>query len=66
MFGLRILVWYPYVSLFANLLCNVGWNVSGFRKIRFNAYTLRQISTKSSVSKQIRIPVVRVDNFRLD
>ena len=62
---LIILVWYPYVSLFPDLLCNIGLSVSGLRKILFNAYTLRRISTKKSVPKQTRIPVVRVDNFRL-
>ena len=47
------------------LLCNIGLSVSGLRKIRFNAYTLRRISTKKSVPKQTRIPIVRVDNFSL-
>ena len=54
-----------YVSLFPDLLCNIGLSVSGLRKIRFNAYTPSRISTKKSVSKQTRIPIVRVDNFRL-
>ena len=63
--ALIILVWYPYVSLFPDLLCNIGLSVSGLRKIRFNAYTPCRISTKKSVSKQTRIPIVRVDNFRL-
>ena len=40
---------YPYVSLFPDLLCNIGWSVSGLRKIRLNAYTPRRISTKKSV-----------------
>ena len=44
--ALIILVWYPYVSLFPDLLCNIGLSVSSLRKIRFNAYTLRRISTK--------------------
>ena len=57
--------WYPYVSLFTDLLCNISVSVSGLRKIRFNAYTLRRISTKKSVPKQTRIPVVHVNNFRL-
>ena len=35
-----------YVSLFPDVLCNIGLSVSGLRKIRFNAYTLRRISTK--------------------
>ena len=61
---LIILVWYPYVSLFPDLLCNIGWSVSGLREIRLNAYTPRRFSTEKSVRKQTRIPVVRVDNFR--
>ena len=40
--------WYPYVSLFPDLLCKFGLSVSSLRKIRFNAYTPRQISTKIS------------------
>ena len=63
--ALIILVWYPYVSLFPDLLCNIGLSVSGLRKIRFNAYTPRRISTKKSVPKQTRIPVVQVNNFSL-
>ena len=64
---LIILHWNPYVSLFPDLLCNIGLSVSGLRKlmIRFNAYTLRRISTYKSVPKQTRIPIVRVDNFSL-
>ena len=31
--------WYPYVSLFPDLLCKFGLSVSSLRKIRFNAYT---------------------------
>ena len=42
------LEWYPYVSLFPDLLCKIGLSVSGLRKMRFNAYTPRQISTKKS------------------
>ena len=53
-----------YVSLFPDLLCNIGLSVSGLRKIRFNAYTLRRISTKKSVFKETRIPIVRINNFR--
>ena len=63
--ALIILVWYPFVSPFPNVLCSIGLTVSGFRKIRFNAYTLRRISTKKSVPKQTRIPLVRVDNFSM-
>ena len=36
---LIILDWYPYVSLFPDLLCKFGLSVSGLRKICFNAYT---------------------------
>ena len=46
-------------------MCKFGLSVSGLRKIRFNAYTPRRISTKKSVPKQTRIPIVRVDNFSL-
>ena len=56
---------YPYVSLFPDLLCNIGLSVSGLRKIRFNAYTPRQMSTKKSVPKETRILIVHVNNFRL-
>ena len=62
---LTILVWYPYVSLVPDLLCNIGLSVSSLRKIRFNAYTPRRISTKKSVPKETRIPVVHVNNLRL-
>ena len=62
---LIILVMYPYVSLFPDLLCKFVLSVSGLRKIRFNAYTPRRISTKKSVPKQVRIPIVHVNNFRL-
>ena len=51
--------------LFPDLLCNIGLSVSGLRKIRLNAYTLSQISTKKSVPKQTRTLIVRIDNFRL-
>ena len=47
--ALIILVWYPYVSLFPDLLCNIGWSVSGLREIRLNAYTPRRFSTEKSV-----------------
>ena len=62
---LIILDWYPYVSLFPDLLCNIALSVSGLRKIRFNAYTPRRFSTKKSVPKQTRIPIVHVINSRL-
>ena len=57
--------WYPYVSLFLDLLCKFSSSVSGLRKIHFNAYTPLQISTKKSVRKQTRIPIVHVNNFEL-
>ena len=62
---LIILDWYPYVSLFPDLLCKFGLSVSGLRKIRFNTYTPHQISTKKSVPKQTRIPIVCINNFGL-
>ena len=58
-------MWYPHIFLFPDLLCNISLSVSGLHKIRLNAYTLSQISTKKSIPKQTRIPVVRIDNFRL-
>ena len=58
------LEWYPYVSLFPDSLCNIGLSVNGLRKMRFNAYTPRRISTKKSVPKENRIPAVRFDNLR--
>ena len=42
----------PYVSLFPDSLCNIGLSVSGLCKIRFNAYTLRRISTKKISSQK--------------
>ena len=60
---LIILDWYLYVSLFPDLLCKFVLSVSGLRKIRFNAYTPLRISTKKSVPKQTRIPIVHVNNF---
>ena len=66
MSALIILDWYPYISLFPDLLCKFDLSVSGLRKICFNAYTPRRISTKKSVPKQTRIPIVRSDNFRLE
>ena len=61
---LIILDWYPYVSLFPDLLCKFGLSVSGLRKIHFNAYTPRRISTKKTIRKETRLPIVRSDNFR--
>ena len=49
---LLILDWYPYVYLFPDFLCNIGLSVSGLRKIRFNAYTLRRIATKYQFPKK--------------
>ena len=54
---LIILVWYPYVSLFPDLLCNIGLSVSGLRKMRFNAYTPRRISTKNQFPKKPGFPL---------
>ena len=61
---LIILDWYPYISLLTDLLCNFGLSASGLRKIRFNTYTPFRISTKKSIPKETRIPLVRSDNFR--
>ena len=46
------LEWYPYVSLFPDLLCKIGSSVSGLRKMRFNTYTPRRISTKNQFPKK--------------
>ena len=54
---LILLDWYPYVSLFPDLLCKFGLSVSGLRKIRFNAYTPRRISTKKSVPNKPGFPL---------
>ena len=48
---LIILDWYPYVSLFPDLLCKFGLSVRGLRKIRFNAYVPLRISTKKISSQ---------------
>ena len=50
---LIILDWYLYVSLVPDLLCKFGLSVSGLRKIRFNAYTPRQISTKNQFPNKL-------------
>ena len=50
--ALIILVWYPYVSLFPDLLCNIGLSVSGVRQMHFNAYTPCRISTKNQFPKK--------------
>ena len=55
---LIILDWYDsYVSLFPDLLCNIGLSVSGLRKMRFNTYTPRRISTKNQFPKKPRFPL---------
>ena len=57
---LIILVWYPYVSLFPDLLCNIGWSVSGLRKIRLNVYTPRRISTKNQFPNKPVFPLPKL------
>ena len=57
---LIILDWYPYVSLFPDLLCKFGLSVSGLRKIRFNAYTPRRISTKNQFSNKPGFPLSKL------
>ena len=52
-----ILICYAYVSLFPDLLCNIGLSVSGLRKIRFNAYTPRRISTKNQFPNKPGFPL---------
>ena len=49
--------WYPYVSLFPDLLCNIGLSVSGLRKMRFNTYTPHRISTKNQFPKKPEFPL---------
>ena len=61
---LIILVWYPYVSLFPDLLCY------RLECQRFTQNTFQRLYTppnfhKKSVLKQTRIPVVQVNNFSL-
>ena len=63
---LIILDWYPYISLFPDLLCKFGLSVSGLRKIRFNAYTPNQISTKKTIRKETRLPIVILDRSNVD
>ena len=53
---LIILDWYSYVSLFPDLLCNIGLSVSGLRKMRFNAYTPRRNSTTNQFPKKPGFP----------
>ena len=54
---LIILDWYHYVYLFPDLVCNIGLSFSGLRKIRFNAYTLRRISTANQFPKKPGLPL---------
>ena len=54
---LIILDWYSYVSLFPDLLRNIGLSVSGLRKMRFNAYTPSRISTKNQFPKKPGFPL---------
>ena len=54
---LIILDWYPYVSLLTDLLCKFGLSVSGLRKMRFNTYTPRRISTKNQFPKKPGFPL---------
>ena len=61
---LIILVWYPYVSLFPDLLCY------RLECQQFTQNTFQRLHTppnfhKKSVLKQTRIPVVQVNNFSL-
>ena len=63
--ALIILDWYPYVSLFPDLLSSIGLSVSGLRKIRFNAYTPRRISTKNQFPNKPGFPLSQVNNFSL-
>ena len=55
--SIRWIEWYPYVSLFPDLLCNIGLSVSGLSKMRFNAYTPHRISTKNQFPKRPRFPL---------
>ena len=56
----------PYVSLFPDVLCNKGLSVTDWCKIRFNGYTLHQLSTINQFTRETSIRNVRVDNFRLE
>ena len=42
------------------LLCNIGLSVSGLRKIRFNAYTPRRISTKNQFPNKPVFPLPKL------
>ena len=54
---LIILHWNPYVSLFPDLLCNIGLSVSGLRKIRFNAYTPIEFPQKNQFPNKPGFPL---------
>ena len=45
---------------------NKGLSVTDWRKIRFNGYTLHQLSTINQFTRETSIRNVRVDNFRLE
>ena len=64
---LIILDWYPYVSLFPDLLRKFGLSVSGLRKIRFNDIHPVEFPQKiSSQTNQDSPCLVHVNNFRLE
>ena len=59
------LEWYPYVSLFPDLLC-YRLECHQFTQNTFQQLcTLSNFHKKKPVPKETRIPVVCVDNFRL-
>ena len=60
---LIIFVWYPYVSLFPDLWCNIALSVTGLRKIRFNGYTLRRVSTKNQFPNKPGFPLSKLIIF---
>ena len=55
--ALIILHWYPYVSLFPDVLCNIASSVTALRKIRFSGYTLHRFSTKNQFPKKPGFPL---------
>ena len=53
-----ILDWYPYISLFPDLSCNISLSVTGWRmNIWFNGYTLHRVSTKNQLTKKPGFPL---------
>ena len=62
---LIILDWYPYVSLFPDFLCNIGFECQRFTQDTSQRLYTPSILHKKSVPKQTRIPVARVNNCRL-